>query len=158
IVRMLAELPAPPVPPIPGRLGLDLAEVGLRAFALRDVRLDARSEGARWLIESFEAQLPGDTKVSLSGTLLAEGDRPAFTGTLDINSRRVDALAALWRRPGEDNVLFNVPARLSGRVLLAADALGVLGATLTVGGEPAATELRLGFGDEKRLDLTAHFG
>ncbi|MFD2646670.1 AsmA family protein [Devosia albogilva] len=158
IVRMLAELPAPPLPPIPGRIGLDLAEVGLRAFALRDVRLDARSEGDRWLIESFEAQLPGDTSVSLSGTLLAEGDRPAFTGDASVISQRVDALATLWRRPGGDNVLFGVPASLTGRVLLAADALGILGATLTVGSESAAAELRLGFGDEKRLDLTVHFG
>ena len=158
IVRMLAELPAPPVPPIPGRIGLDLAEVGLRAFALRDVRLDARSEGDRWLVESFEAQLPGDTKVSLSGTLLSEGDRPAFTGNASVTSQRVDALATLWRRPGEDNVLFGIPASLTGRVLLAADALGLLGATLTVGSESAAAELRLGFGDEKRLDLTAQFG
>src|SRR5690606_7100636 len=141
IVRMLGELPAPPLPPIPGRIGLDLAEVGLRAFALRDVRLDARSEGDQWLIETLEAELPGDTRVSLSGTLLAEGDRPAFTGNVRITSQRVDALAALWRRPGEDNALFGVPASLSGRVLLAADALGILGATLGIGSEAAAVEV-----------------
>ena len=157
LVRMLAELPAPPLPPIPGRIGVDLAEVGLRAFALRDVRLDARSDGTRWQIESLEGQLPGDTRLSLSGTLLAEDGRPAFAGNASLTSQRVDALAALWRRPAEDNVLFGVSANLQGRVLLAADALGILNATLGIGGEAAAAELRVGFGDEKRLDVTAQF-
>src|SRR5690606_14897012 len=45
VVRLLSELPPPIVPPMAGRVGIDLAEVGLRGFALRNVRVDAQTDG-----------------------------------------------------------------------------------------------------------------
>jgi hypothetical protein len=157
-VRLLSELPAPLLPPLPGRIGIDLAEVGLRGFALRDVRVDASTDGQSWQVEQFIGQLPGDTEVRASGTLAEDGGRPEFTGSLQIDSDRLDALVALWRRPGDDNPLFNQPGQLQGRLMLAGDALGLNGATLTLGGQAHPVELRLGFGDEQRLDVVARFG
>lgn len=156
-VRLLAELPAPIIPPMAGRVGIDLAEVGLRGFALRNVRLDAKTDGVSWEIEQFIGQLPGDTEIRASGQLGSEGDRPAFRGQVSLNSTRLDGLAALWRKPDADNPLFNVPGGLEGRVMLAGDALGLVGGVLTLAGRQHALEIRMGFGAEKRLDLVAHF-
>jgi hypothetical protein len=156
-VRLLAELPAPIVPPMAGRVGIDLAEVTLRGFALRNVRMDAHTDGTGWRIEQFIARLPGDTEFRASGQLSGESGRPAFSGDSSLASTRLDGLAALWRKPGDDNPLFNEPGALSGRVMLAGDAFGLVNGVLTLAGHTHGIEVRLGFGEEKRLDLVAHF-
>lgn len=156
-VRLLSELPAPIIPPLPGRVGIDLAEVGLRGFALRNVRVDASTDGTTWNVEQFVADLPGDSELRGSGQLGNENDRPAFRGDVSLTSTRLDGLAALWRTPGEDNVLFNEPGALQGRVMLAGDAFGLVSGVLTLDERTHGLEVRLGFGEEKRLDLVAHF-
>ncbi len=156
-VRLLAELPAPIMPPMAGRVGIDLAEIGLRGFALRNVRLDASTDGSTWQIEQFTGQLPGETEVRASGQLSSDNDRPAFRGDVSVTSARLDGLAALWRKPDENNLLFNEPGTLTGQVMLGGDALGLVGGVLTLNERTHALELRVGFGEEKRLDLVAHF-
>jgi hypothetical protein len=157
-VRLLGELPAPLLPPMPGRIGVDLAEVGLRGFALREVRLDASTDGGEWNVEQFVGRLPGDTEVRASGTLSSENDRPTFRGDVTISSQRLDGLAALWRKPSDDTPLFNQPGALAGRVMLVGDALGLSNGLLTLAGAAHSVEMRLGFGGEKRLDVVGHFG
>ena len=157
-VRLLSELPSPIIPPMAGRIGVDLAEVGLRGFALREVRLDASTDGMAWTIEQFIARLPGDTEVRASGALTSESERPAFRGQVTVNSQRLDGLATLWRKPDENTPLFNQPGSLSGRIMLVGDALGFSNGVLTLAGAANAVEMRLGFGEEKRLDLVGHFG
>jgi len=157
LVRLFSELPAPPLPPIPGRIGIDLAEVGLRGFSLRDLRLDATTDGTDWRIEQAVAEMPGDTELRLSGTVTGAGGRIGFRGDLAVTSQRLDALSQLWRRPREDNPLFNMPGGLEGRVMLAGDALGLSNARLTLGRQVHGVELRIGFGDEPRLDVVGHF-
>ena len=157
-VRLLSELPAPIVPPMAGRVGIDLAEIGLRGFALRNVRMDARTDGSSWEIEQFIGQLPGDTEVQLSGQLSSDNGRPAFRGNVSLSSARLDGLAALWRKPTENNLLFNEPGALTGQLMLAGGAFGLVGGVLTLDEQTHALELRLGFGEEKRLDIGAHFG
>ena len=156
-MRLLTELPAPIIPGMAGRVGIDLAEVGLRGFALRNVRVDARTDGTTWQVEQFVGQLPGETELRGGGELSGDNGRPAFRGEISLNSARLDGLAALWRKPDENNLLFNEPGTLTGQVMLGADALGLVGGVLTLDGRPHALELRLGFGEEKRLDLIAHF-
>lgn len=157
ILRLLAELPAPPIPPIPGHVGIDLSEVGLRAFSLRNLSVAASTDGTSWTVEAFKGQLAGNTQVSATGALSNEEDRPAFRGTLSLVSERLDALAALWRKPGGDNPLFNMPGSLDGKIMLVGDALGLSAGRLTLDGQTHAVELRLGFGDEKRLDVIGNF-
>jgi hypothetical protein len=157
VVRLLSELPAPIIPPMAGRVGIDLAEVGLRGFALRNVRVDAQTDGTAWEIEQFIAQLPGDTELRGSGRLGVEQERPAFRGDVALTSTRLDGLSALWRKPGDDNPLFNVPGSLTGRVMLVGDAFGLSAGTLTVEGQSHGIEIRMGFGEEKRLDVVGNF-
>ncbi|HUH76677.1 MAG TPA: AsmA family protein, partial [Devosia sp.] len=157
IVRLLGELPAPMVPPMAGRIGIDLAEIGLRGFSLRDMRVDARTDGESWQIENFSAQLPGNTRVSATGTLGNEQERPVFRGSFKVNSARLEGLAQLWRKPASDNPLFGQPGSLEGRVLLNGDALGISNGALTLAGGVHAVELRVGFGEERRLDVMGHF-
>ncbi|MCS6759616.1 MAG: hypothetical protein MO852_12165 [Candidatus Devosia euplotis] len=156
-VRLLAELPAPLIPTLPGRVGIDLAEVGLRGFALRDVRLDASTDGKVWAVEQFIGQLPGDMTVRANEQLTREADYPAFRGQFSVNSERLDGLVHLWRKPEDDNALFNQSGMLSGDVMLTRDALRISEAQLTLNLVSHAVEMRVGFGEEKRLDLVGHF-
>ncbi|SEQ00716.1 AsmA family protein [Devosia sp. YR412] len=156
-VRLLSELPAPIIPPMAGRVGIDLAEVGLRGFSLRNLRVDATTDGTSWTVDQFTAQLPGATTLRANGQLLAENGRPTFRGDVSLNSTRLDGLAALWRKPAENDPLFNVPGSLYGRVMLVGDAFGFTNGILTLDQVSHGLEVRLGFGDEKRLDLVGHF-
>lgn len=155
--RLLGELPAPIIPGMAGRVGIDLAEVGLRGFSLRNLRLDATTDGASWQIEQFLGDLPGDTRLRVSGQLTAESGRPAFRGEASLSSARLDGLAALWRKPADNSPLFNAPGALTGKVMLVGDAFGLTSGVLTLGERSHRLEVRLGFGEEKRLDLVGHF-
>ncbi|MBD8064199.1 AsmA family protein [Devosia sp. PTR5] len=157
-VRLLAELPPPPLPPIKGKLGIDLAEVNLRGFALRNVRLEATTDGSAWTIQQALAALPGETRLQVSGQLESDGERPSFRGEAKLSSERLDALAQLWRKPQEDNPLFNMPATLTGRVTLAGDAFGFNDGVLVLDQTTHGIEVRLGYGLEPRLDVVGHFG
>ncbi|MDB5621773.1 MAG: AsmA family protein [Devosia sp.] len=158
LVRLLGELPAPPVPPMAGQIGVDLAEVGLRGFALRNVRLDASTDGKSWQIEQLIARLPGETEVRATGALTGELERPRFNGEVTVSSERLDALGQLWRKPGENNPLFNQPGSLAGKIILGPDALGITGGRLVLAGGTHALEMRIGFGQEPRLDVVAQLG
>ena len=158
LVRFLSEIGPPPLPPMPGSLDLDLAEIGLRGFSLREVRLDASTDGDSWQIEQAVAHMPGDTEVRLSGIATNENGRAGFRGDLSLTAQRLDALAQLWRRTGENNPLFNRPGALTGRLMLAGDAFGFSNGRLDFAGQSHAVEIRLGFGEEKRLDSVVHLG
>ncbi|KQT44747.1 hypothetical protein ASG47_15005 [Devosia sp. Leaf420] len=153
LVRLLGELPAPPLPPIPGEVGIDLAEIGLRGTALRNVRIDASTNGTIWTIARAQAELPGNSKLNLSGALRNDNGVVGFNGDLSLATQRLDALSQLWRKPEENTPLFNVPAELTGQVMLAGDALGFSHGRLALNGKTHALEIRLGFGTEPRLDL-----
>ncbi|HWV21059.1 MAG TPA: AsmA family protein, partial [Devosia sp.] len=157
LVRLLGELPAPPLPPIPGEIGIDLAEIGLRGAALRNVRVDASTNGDIWTISRADAELAGNSKVSLSGALRNDNGVAGFNGEVTIATRRLDALSQLWRKSGQNSPLFNVPAELSGQVMLAGDALGFSHGRLLLNNKAHMLELRLGFGEEPRLDLIGRF-
>ena len=44
LVRLLGETPLPPIPGIPGTIGLDITELNLRGVSLRNLRLDASTD------------------------------------------------------------------------------------------------------------------
>ncbi len=151
-VRMLTELPAPPIPPMPGRLGVDLAEVGLRGFALRELRVDAISDGTDWTIEQAVGRLPGETEMRFSGVVSNDSGVVGLQGDVSIVAARLEALSQVWKRPSEDSPLFNTPGSLEGRLMLAGDAFGLSHGRLNVDGKSHELELRIGFGAEPRLD------
>ncbi len=157
-VRLLDEIPAPPLPPMPGRLGIDLAEVGLRGFSLREVRIDAATDGSGWTLEQAVARLPGETEFRLSGNVTNDGGIVGFSGDVSVVAARLEALSQLWKRPSEDNPLFNMPGALHGRLMLAGEAFGLSNGVLSVNGQDHGLELRIGFGAEPRLDTVVRLG
>lgn len=156
LVRILGELPALPVPPIPGSLGLDINELNLRAVSLRALRLDAATDGQSWTIGDATATLPGPTTLHLSGALTADGERPRFAGKLSLASNRLDVLAGLWRKQPPDNPLFGVTGALSGTVTLSGDTLAVADGKLSLNGLDQSFAAEIGFGQPRRLKLVAH--
>lgn len=158
LVRLLAELPAPFMPQMPGRIGIDISELDVRAFALRDLRIDARSDGAEWSIETMSARLPGNSDFSLAGSLSAAEGRPVFDGTVRLDAARLDALAQQWRRPADNNPLFNMPGSLSARVKLADDTLFLTNGRFVLDDSPHVFSLTALVGDAPQLDIAAQFG
>lgn len=135
LVRLLTALPQVPVPPIPGRIGVDIGEFDLRAFSLRNVRVDAVTDGSIWQLEGMTGQLPGATELSLAGRLTDDGDRLGYSGQLRIDSSRLDVLSQMWRETDPANPLFNMPGSLSVNLSLAGGELGLSDGTLTLDDE-----------------------
>lgn len=158
LVRLLGELPAPLVPPMAGRVGIDLAEVGLRGFALRNLHVDATTDGTEWQVSQAIADLPGDSKLRAIGALGVDDGHPTFRGQLSANSARLDALAALWRKAGDEGSLVNQGFALDGKLVLGADAIGLTAGQFAFDGRSHTVEIRVGFGAEKRLDVVGSFG
>ena len=157
LVRLLGELPPPPVPPMPGTIALDLAELDMRGVNLRDITVKASSDGKGWSVDSMTGRLPGDTQVKLSGRLAAVEDRPSFAGRFGISTSRLDALAALWRKPADNNPLFNVPASFEAGVELDGDDLRFKEGVFTLDEGRHAVSGAVGFGPERQLDVVAKF-
>lgn len=157
LVRLLGETPLPPVPPIPGTIGLDISELNLRAVSLRNLRLDAATDAKDWSITSFAATLPGNTKFGLSGTLNAAEGKPVFAGRVTLDTARLDLLAATWRKPAANDPLFDLPGSLSADVALAGQTLAFSRAKLKLDDVEHGFDAQLNFGHDKQLRLKADF-
>ena len=125
LVRLLSELPPAPVPPLSGEIHADIAELDLRAFAMRNVRFDARTDGDSWRIDTFKGNLSGDTALAVSGTLGQKDGKPVANGHLKLDTSRLDALVQLWRAPDEKTPLFGIPASLDAGFALADGAVSL---------------------------------
>lgn len=159
LVRLLAELPPPPTTDLPGTIGVDIAELGLRAVSLRNVRLDATADAEGWTIKGLSAQLPGAARLDISGELTSVAGKPNFAGALSLTTQRLDALAQLWRKPAEGNPLFNVPAAVRAQVALVGDTLSVSDATMTLAGKDHVFSVEIGFANSSRhLNVSASLG
>ncbi len=112
-VRLISELPPAPLPPLPGRIGVDISELDLRAFSLRNVRIDASAEDGQWRIETFSGRLSGDTELNLSGTYSDKDGKARAAGRMRLETKRLDALVQLWRAPDEKTPLFGLAASLA---------------------------------------------
>ncbi|WP_423067487.1 AsmA-like C-terminal region-containing protein [Devosia sp. CN2-171] len=157
LLRLLRELPLPAVPGIPGTIGMDIAELDLRSFALRNVRLDAQAHDGGWTVTGFSGSLPGDTTVSLSGEVTMPAGRPEFAGRLSIAAQRLDALSTLWRKPAEGNPLFGMPGTLDARVDLVGDTLSLSDAHFDLDGETRSFSAQIGLSAHD-LHLSASLG
>lgn len=81
-----------PPPPLPGRISLNLPAIVAGGTTLREIQLQARPDGAAWLIDSFSANLPGRTVVEARGRL-ASGADANFNGSLTVASNQPSGLA-----------------------------------------------------------------
>lgn len=158
LVRLLRELPIPAAPGLPGKIGVDIAELNLRAFSLRNVRLDARAHDGAWTVTGFSGELPGDSTVSLAGEITMPTGHPDFAGTFSLKSQRLDALSTLWRKPAEGNPLFAMPGEISARLDLVGETLSVSSGQVTLDGASSGFAAQVGIGNERDLHLTANIG
>ncbi len=157
LVRLLGETPLPPIPNVPGTIGLDIAELNLRGVSLRDLRLDAATDAKSWTIEHFSASLPGSTQVGLTGNLSVVDGHPIFAGGVSMTSEQLDRLAALWRKPPEGNPLFNMEGSLTSDVALSSDTLTLSSGTLVLAGINQGFDAAINFGAQRELKLGVHF-
>lgn len=155
LVRMLREMPQPVLPPLPGRIGVDINELVLRGTGLREVRLDAVTNGELWRIEEFSGRLAGDTTLRLEGTLGRQAGWPAFDGRIDVSARRLDALSLLWRRTEEGNPLFNMPGQLTGDVRMTNGALRLSNGLFVLDGSGHDLAAHMRFGEQPSLEVDA---
>ena len=157
LVRLLGETPLPPIPNIPGTIGLDITELNLRGVSLRDLRLDAATDAKSWTIEHFSASLPGSTKVGLTGNLSVVDGHPIFAGGVTVASQQLDRLAALWRKAPDGNPLFNMEGSLTSDVALSSDTLTLSSGTLVLAGINQGFDAAINFGAQRELKLGVHF-
>src|SRR5690606_1482052 len=149
-------LPLPPATGMPGQIGVDISEVDLRAVTLRDLRIDARTDGTGWDVETLSAQLPGGSRSLLSGSLGAAAGKPNFAGNLTLSAPRLRTLAGLWREPPEGNPLLNTAGTLEARASLVGGTLSLSNATLTIGELRHKFAAEIGFAsNNKHLNVSA---
>jgi len=158
LVRLLRELPLPTAPGMPGTIGVDVAEVNLRAFSLRNVRLDATAHDGGWTVRGLTGTLPGDTRVSLAGEITTDTGHPEFSGQLSLKSQRLDALSTMWRKPPEGNPLFGMPGSIEAKIDLVGETLSVSDGRVELDGEARSFSAQLGLGTTPDLHITADMG
>jgi hypothetical protein len=158
LLRLLTELPAPPVPPMPGTIGVDLAEVNLRSFGLRNFRLDASVSDGAWTIQRLTGVLPGDTRVTFAGQVGTVRGRLEFGGDISLRAARLDVLSTLWRRPAEGNPLFGMPGGVAARLDRVGETLSVSRARLELDGTEVPFSAQIGLGANRDLRLDAQLG
>ncbi len=157
LVRLLGDLPVVPVPPIAGTLTGEVDEADFGTLALRNISLDASTDGQQWSIKTFTGQLPGDTTVKLAGSLAAPDGTPSFAGTLSIASDRLDALAALWRKPASGNPLFNMKGSFDSKVSLSQQSIALTDGHLVLDGKTHLLTALVNFGAQPNIDFSGQF-
>ncbi|WMT89905.1 AsmA family protein [Pelagibacterium sp. H642] len=155
IVQLLRGMPEPVIPPLPGRIAMSINELVVRGVSVRDVRLDAESDGELWAVEEFSGRLAGDTTLKLTGSLGRAAGWPAFEGTLAMASSRLDALSLLWVRPSDGNPLFGVSGSLNGQVQLVNDRLRLENGILVIEDTAHTVSTSMRFGESPSLAVTA---
>ena len=158
LVRLLRELPIPAAPGLTGTVGIDIAELDLRAFSLRNVRLDATAKDGGWDVKAFTGDLPGDTRLRLAGRVTTDTGHAEFSGTVSLASTRLDALSTLWRKPADGNPLFNMPGAVEARADLVGETLSLSDGHFTLDGETRDFSAQVGVGATRDIHLTANLG
>jgi uncharacterized protein involved in outer membrane biogenesis len=159
LVSLLSQLPAPPaLGNVSGHVSVDVTELGLKALGLRNVLLDAKTDGQNWTVESFSAKLPGDTLLSLSGELISAQGNAAFDGRFSMETERLDALARSWRAFGETNPLFGAKASLVGDVDFSNSGATFSNLNLNLDGFEATGKVDWREENKRLLSINADFG
>lgn len=102
-----------------GRLDLEAQTLTLAGAPLQEVALAIAPRAGGLAVERFALRAPGRTTVTAAGRLDL-GERPGFSGTVDLATDEPDALAAWWSgRPAEADPLD--PVRFAGALTLSPD-------------------------------------
>ncbi|WP_029040109.1 AsmA family protein [Cucumibacter marinus] len=109
VLSLFDGLPALPDIGLPGEVGLDVAELDYRGMALRDLRLDATTDGDVWQIGTLTGRLNGDTQLTLSGATAEPESETRFAGRIGLEGDRLDVLSRLWRPFSDQSLLFGEP-------------------------------------------------
>ncbi|HWJ88572.1 MAG TPA: AsmA family protein [Pelagibacterium sp.] len=155
IVTLLRGMPEPLIPSLPGHIAMAINELVIRGVAVRDVQLDASSDGVLWAVDDFSGRLSGDTTLKVAGTLGRAAGWPAFEGTLSMASTRLDALSQLWKRQEQGNPLFGLSGALDGRIQLINDRLRLTEGVLALGSTTHEVAANMRFGEAPSLDVSA---
>ena len=158
VIRLLRELPIPAAPALTGTVGIDIAELDLRAFSVRNVRVDARSVDGGWEVERLIGKLPGDSELRFQGRVTTDTGRPEFSGTFSVATSRLDALSSLWRKPAEGNPLFNMPGAIAAQADLVGETLSLSYGRFTLDGETRRFSAQIGLGSTRDIHLKADLG
>lgn len=82
-----------PIPQVPGRASFSLPAVVANDTTVRDIRIDVQPAGRGWTVDSFNATLPGRTKIEAKGALILD-DNASFVGDMLLASNQPSGLAA----------------------------------------------------------------
>jgi len=158
LTQLLRSLPVLPVPPIAGEITAEVDEIDLDTLSLDNAGLDATTDGKTWTVKNFTGQLPGGTNVTLAGQITAPQGATSFTGTLSLTAKRLDALAALWRRPPPGNPLFNMPGSFTSKISLTGTTVGFTDGQLTLDGVKHQLNVLADVGHTPNLTVSGQFG
>lgn len=159
IVELLSDLPLPAVPALPGTIGVDITQLDLHGTPLRNLRLDATTDGTAWNVARFSALLPGNVAMLLAGRVTPGPSRGEFAGTLKLTAPRLETVAALWRRKPVDTApLFAVPGALDAKANLVGDTLSLSDGTLIIGNDALPFAIELGLASQHELHVNAGLG
>lgn len=126
LVDLLIDLPPPPnLDVATGEVQVDIGELGLGDFALRNVSADLSVSNDKWYVETFSTRLAGDSSLTLTGELIEAQGNASFEGTYKFASDRLDALARGWRSFTDDNPLFGATAQGEGRLRLSSSGVNI---------------------------------
>lgn len=159
LVELLINLPPPPsIDVARGDLQVDIGELGLGDFSLRDVAADLSLSDGKWQVQSFTTRLAGNSTLSLSGELIDAQDHAAFEGAFSFTSDRLDALARGWRSFTDDNPLFGAVAQGSGRLRLSSSGVNVAAENFKLDDDQFNFVIDWREEKARRLVLNAEFG
>lgn len=158
ILRFLRELTMPFIPAISGQVGIDMLELDLGEITLRDVRIDARTDGKSWFIDNFSSSLDGKTAFALDGKLSVQNDSPIFDGNFLLEGEQLELFAKYWRNKDKANSFFNIPFSMSGRVQLSEEELLLNDASFVFENIKNDFSLTAGLGSEANLSIIANLG
>jgi hypothetical protein len=133
LMRLFRELPGLPHLGMPGEVTLNVTELGLRGLPLRKLAAELAADAGGWTLKSLSADLPGGTHLTLAGRLDQGGDGDRFAGRVALNSKRLDLLSALYRKPAKANPLFNRDGALSADLALEQGTLRFASGQLRIG-------------------------
>ncbi len=125
-MRKLAQLASSAFrPKISIQLGIGISQATIGGDTVQNLQGDVSTNAKGWNLDRLEFRAPGFTQVRMSGQLVVDDERIAFTGPVELKTNDPRALAAwLERRPAGGQYDLQ-PMSLRGELTLANDKIAV---------------------------------